>query len=146
MNHVTRQMRYFAGCLIAHEAGGATVTTPPTAVPVVKKLQPHLATLMGTTGFRVLLTRALTLAAGEVPWLSRVEVHADGTLAHFEKLPAASCDDEIAEGSVVLIARLLGLLVSFIGEILTLQLVREVWPELPEDDYFTQGDDHEQEH
>jgi hypothetical protein len=35
--------------------------------------------------------------------------------------------DELFEGRVVLLAQLLGLLVAFIGENLTLRLVREVW-------------------
>ena len=42
--------------------------------------------------------------------------------------------DELFEGGVVLLAQLLGLLVAFIGETLTLRLVREVWPEVPLDD------------
>ena len=35
------------------------------------------------------------------------------------------------EGGVVLIAQLLGLLVAFIGESLTVRLAREAWPKLP---------------
>ena len=42
--------------------------------------------------------------------------------------------EELFEGGVVLLAQLLGLLVAFIGESLTLRLVREVWPQLPLDD------------
>jgi hypothetical protein len=38
----------------------------------------------------------------------------------------------MAEGSVVLVAQLLALLVAFIGENLTLRMVREVWPKLPQ--------------
>jgi len=40
--------------------------------------------------------------------------------------------EDIAEGSVVVFAQLLGLLVAFIGETLTLRMVREVWPKLPQ--------------
>jgi len=35
---------------------------------------------------------------------------------------------------VTLLAQLLGLLVTFIGEALTVRLVREVWPKVPLDD------------
>ena len=42
--------------------------------------------------------------------------------------------EELSEGEVVLLAQLLGLLVAFIGEKLTLRLVREVWPQVPLDD------------
>ena len=38
---------------------------------------------------------------------------------------------QIAAGEVLLLAELLGLLVAFIGEGLTLQIVREAWPKLP---------------
>jgi len=36
----------------------------------------------------------------------------------------------IAEGEVALVARLLGLLVTFIGPALTQQLLRDIWPKL----------------
>ena len=35
------------------------------------------------------------------------------------------------EGSVMLISEFLGLLRAFVGTKLTLQLVRDIWPELP---------------
>ncbi len=38
--------------------------------------------------------------------------------------------DELFEGGVVLVAHLLGLLVAFIGEGLTLHLMREIWPKV----------------
>jgi hypothetical protein len=42
---------------------------------------------------------------------------------------------------VVLLAQLLGLLVAFIGENLTLRLMREVWPKVPlnELDFASEG-------
>jgi hypothetical protein len=48
-----------------------------------------------------------------------------------DELGAQVDPDKIFEGRVVLLAQLLGLLVAFIGEDLTLRLVREVWPKLP---------------
>ena len=85
---------------------------------------------MGNAGFRALLSRALALANAEVPWLRAVQVKADGSLEGLEELHAQLDPDEIFEGRVVLLAQLLGLLVAFIGENLTLRLVREVWPKL----------------
>ena len=44
-------------------------------------------------------------------------------------------DKDIAkEGGAILIAQLLGLLLTFIGEGLTLRLVQDVWPEAAFDD------------
>jgi hypothetical protein len=42
--------------------------------------------------------------------------------------------DQAAEGGVILLARLLSLLLIFLGETLTLRLVRDVWPEAAFDD------------
>ena len=51
-----------------------------------------------------------------------------------EQLPAQLDLDKFFEGRVVLLAQLLGLLVAFIGENLTIRLVREVWPKAPLND------------
>ena len=39
--------------------------------------------------------------------------------------------EDVAEGGVALLAQLLGLLVAFIGESLTLRLVHDIWPAVP---------------
>jgi len=97
-----------------------------------EKLRPHLATLMGDGGFRALLSRAL--ADTEVPWLRAVHVKPDGSLGGLEELHVQLDLDEFFEGRIVLLAQLIGLLVAFIGENLTLRLVREVWPNVPLND------------
>jgi hypothetical protein len=126
-------MRDFAERLIAYETRGnkSSETKPPAVVLVGEKLRPQLATLMGNVGFRALLSRALALANAEVPWLRAVRVKADGSFEGLDEFGAQVDPDEVFEGRVVLLAHLLGLLVAFIGEDLTLRLVREVWPKLP---------------
>ena len=125
-------MRDFAERLIAYEARGkkSSRLENPGAFAVCEKLRPHLARLMGTAGFRALLSRALTLATARVSSLSAIQVKADSTLERLEELRPQLSPEEIAEGSVALLAQLLGLLVAFIGEKLTVRLVREVWPQL----------------
>jgi hypothetical protein len=125
-------MRDFAKRLIAYETreNKSFETKTPAACLVGEKLRPHLATLMGNVGFRALLSRALALANAEVPWLRAVHVNADGSFEGLDELGAQVEPDKIFEGCVVLLAQLLGLLVAFIGEDLTLRLVREVWPPL----------------
>lgn len=99
---------------------------------------------MGNGGFRALLSRALALASVEVPWLRAVHVKPDGALGGLEELSAQLNLDKFFEGNVVLLAQLLGLLVAFIGENLTLRLAREVWPKAPLDDLdLTNGDKNE---
>ena len=125
-------MRDFAERLIAYEtkSNKSSKTKTATAFLVGEKLGPHLATFMGKVGFSALLSRALVLAHAEVPWLRAVHVKADGSLEGLDGLGAQVNPAEIFEGRVVLLAQLLGLLVAFIGENLTLRLVREVWPKL----------------
>jgi hypothetical protein len=125
-------MRVFAKRLIAYETRGnrSSETKTPVAFLVGEKLRPHLARLMGKVGFRELLSRALVLAKAEVPWLNAVRIKADGSFEELDELAAQVDPDEISEGRVILLAQLLGLLVTFVGEELTLRLVREVWPKL----------------
>lgn len=85
---------------------------------------------MGRAGYHALILRALVLAREEVPWLGDVGIAADGGFENFAELAAKHESAEVANGSKVLLARLIGLLVAFIGELLTLQLVRELWPDI----------------
>jgi len=133
MSQAAPKMRNFAARLIAYETRGkrSSETKTPTAFFVVDKLRPQLTTFMGNAGFRALLSRALALANAEVPWLRAVHVKADGSLERLHELREQLDPDQIFEGSVVLVAQLLGLLVAFIGEELTLRLMRDAWPKLP---------------
>ncbi|MGP8199477.1 MAG: hypothetical protein ACLQU4_08255 [Limisphaerales bacterium] len=130
MSRATPQIRNFAERLIVHEALGykSGQTKAAAALQVCEKLRPPLAALMGNGGFRALLSRSLVLATVEVPWLRAVRVKGDGTLKGVEELPSQFGPDKGLEGGVVLLAQLLGLLMAFIGENLTMHLVREVWP------------------
>jgi hypothetical protein len=145
MNHAPPKIRHFAERLMAHAVQGnrSKKIEFPTALPVVSKMRPHLATLMGTGGFDTLVARALARAGTEVPWLLEIRVKTDGSLDGFDDLEGRVDPAEITRGSVVLVASMLGLLVAFIGEILTLRLMRDIWPKFPDSDHFTQGDKNE---
>ena len=132
MSRATPKLRDFAARLIAYETTNnkSSETKTSAAFLVDEKLRPHLATLMGNIGFCALLSRALVLTNAEGPWLRAVHVKADGSLEGLGELDAQVDPKESFEGTVVLLAQLLGLLVAFIGENLTLRLVREVWPKL----------------
>jgi hypothetical protein len=125
-------MRDFADRLIAHEARGnkSSGQKTPAACLVIDRLRPQLTTLMGNMGFRALLSRTLALANSDFPWLRAVHVKAEGSLEGLDELDGKVDPDEIFEGCAVLLAQLLELLAAFIGENLTLRLVREVWPNL----------------
>jgi hypothetical protein len=123
-------MRQFAKRLIVCEANGNLPAKPKAqdAFHVCEKLHPQLATLIGECGFLSLLSRALALASAERPWLRPVHLKSDGAWDGLTELEAQLNPDELFDGGVVVVAQLLGLLVAFIGENLTLRLVREVWP------------------
>lgn len=117
-----RLLAYEAAALSSSEHGATAVFR------VSEKLRRPLSTLAGTTGFRMLLARSLTLAKTHAPGIGAIEVRPDGSLEGLSKLDD---DGEAAEAGVVLIAQLLGLLGLFIGENLVLRLVLDVWPGLP---------------
>src|SRR5450631_199739 len=132
MNRATPQMRSIALRLINYETPGndSSETTNTATFQVTDRLRPHLATLMGNGGFRALLARALALASAEVSWLSELRVGADGSLQEWQTPHAGLKPAQFHEGGIVLLAQLLGLLVSLIGPGLTSRLVGEIWPQL----------------
>jgi len=126
-------MQNFAKRLINFEAkrDKSIQTQFPDAFDDCEKLRPLLSTLAGEAGFRTLLSRALVLASAEVPWLRAVRVNPDGVLGGLEEIQPSPSSETTFEGRVTLLAHLLGLLVTFIGENLTLRLVQEAWPNTP---------------
>lgn len=98
------------------------------AVRVCDKLRLSLTRFAGADGFASLLERSLALARVEVPSLNRITVKPDCSMDGLEALAADEADGGI-EAAGALAAHLLGLLVTFIGEPLTLRLVRESWPD-----------------
>ena len=100
------------------------------AVLVSEKLRISLTRFAGVDGFISLQRRALVLASADVPSLQSVKVGADGHLEGFEQLAADTGMDVAA----AVTTQLLGLLVTFIGEALTLALVREAWPDISLDE------------
>jgi hypothetical protein len=145
MSRATPEMRDLARRLVLHEAkvNKSARVKNPHPFQVCEKLRPYLSTLMGDAGFGALFARSLSLAAAEIPWLRSVQVKKDGSLEGLDKLEARIDLDAVFEGSVVLVAQLLRLLTAFVGENLTLQIVREVWPKLSLKDLnFSKGDNH----
>jgi hypothetical protein len=125
------QTRDLALQLLAYEgvAGNTSESTEFAAFRVCAKLRQPLITLAGVAGFRSLLSRALTLARAEAPSLSAVQIAADGSLEGLGELEPQIDKDQAGEGGAILIAQLIGLLLTFIGAGLTLRLVQDVWPE-----------------
>ncbi|MCE9531937.1 MAG: hypothetical protein K8T89_12560 [Planctomycetes bacterium] len=87
-----------------------------------------LTKLAGVAGFRSLISRAKALATADVAWLDLVQIRADGSLENFDAVSSQQIPVQGVDAGVAIVAQLLGLLVTFIGEPLTLHLVRDAWP------------------
>jgi len=127
------QMRDLTQRLLTYEAsaGDTSESVESTILRVYEKLRGNLCLLAGVAGFYSLASRALTLARSEAPSLSAVQVAADGNLQGMSAIePSTNVKTEaVYEGGVTLISRLLGLLLIFLGEALTMNLVRDAWPD-----------------
>jgi hypothetical protein len=120
-----QQTRELAQRLIAYE-GAASNTSEPmelAAFRVCDTLRQPVCALTGVDGFRPLLSRALALARAEAPILSALQVAADGSLQGLDELGRQIDKDQVREGGAILIAQLIGLLLTFIGEAMTSRLV-----------------------
>ena len=95
-------------------------------VRVCDKLRASLTQFVGPDGFAALLRRALALAGVDVPSLQAAEITAEGHLAGLEELGVDAKNH--VEAATAITAHLLGLLVTFIGEPLTLSLMRNLFP------------------
>jgi hypothetical protein len=130
MSRTASQIQNFATHLIAYELGNnnASEKITPAAFFIIEKLRPNLVTLIGNGGFSLLLSRALTLAKRQVPWLGRVSVNARGDLEGLADSLAHTDRDEFVKGRVALLAHLLGSLMDLVGEDVTLSVVHDIWP------------------
>lgn len=115
---------------LLNREGGANHATAETSatIRVSEKLRRPLSILTGAIGFAALQARALALAKVQLKCLKIVSVKNDGSLDGLGGLEG----HEAINAGTMLIAQLLALLRTFIGENLMLRLVRDVWPELPE--------------
>jgi hypothetical protein len=127
-------MRKLARRLLALEAArpGSAEARIPEAVRVCEKLRISLTRFAGADGFAALLRRALALATPEVPSLSGIKVNPDCSMEGLKALAAEDAKGALEAGAAIT-AHLLGLLVTFIGEPMTLRLVRESWPKATPD-------------
>ena len=125
------ESRHLAQRLLTYEAVAGENSEPAesAAFRVCAKLRRPLITFAGVAGFSSLLSRALTLARVEAPSLSAVQVTADGSVKGLDELASQTDKEQARDGGAILIAQLIGLLLTFIGEGLTLRLVQDVWPD-----------------
>jgi hypothetical protein len=132
-NGINPKIRDLARRLLSFESTAEDLSDANTSAVFIvsEKLRRPLSTLAGTAGFRSLLMRALTLAKREAQMLDGVQVKEDGSLE--------GLNGQETEAGAVLIAHLVGLLETFIGEPLTLRLLNDLWPNLSGVDTNSEG-------
>src|ERR1039458_7955346 len=123
-----KKMRDLARSLFACEADASTTSlhTEPATVRVYERLRRQLGAPVGTDGFQALASRALALAKSESPRLSAVQVTANGGLRGFGEVESQTDADDDGEVGIILIAQLLGLFLTFLGEATTLRLIEDL--------------------
>ncbi len=131
MSTASPEIQDLARRLLAFEAAhdNSSDARVEVAVQVIEELRMQLIRLTGVDGFRSLLSRALTLAKAEVPSLKMVQVGVDGSLKGFDGIEQSQEPGTGVQARIVIVSHLLELLVTFIGEPLTLRLVRDKWPD-----------------
>jgi len=145
------EMRDLALRLLTYEANASKFPEPVESIVlrVYEKLRQSLSDFAGMAAFQSLASRALAMARSEIPSLQVAQISADGALKGLVPDKGHAMDDfgpqtdlgkdgateQIAgNGGIVVIARLLGLLLVFLGEPIMLRLLRNAWPGAAIDD------------
>jgi hypothetical protein len=141
-------MRELAQDLLDYEAFAGETSKPDDSATfrVYEKLRQGLGQFAGVIGFQSLASRALALARSEAPSLSALRVSEQGALVGLDQIEHQFHIDKIqagefpaSEGEIILISRLLGLLLLFLGEALTLSLLRVTWPGATFDNFISEN-------
>ncbi|HEY5254389.1 MAG TPA: hypothetical protein VIJ53_07045 [Acidobacteriaceae bacterium] len=120
--------RDLARSLVASEADASTTSlhTEPATVRVYERLRRQLRAPVGNDSFQALASRALALAQSQSPRLSAVQVTANGALRGLGEVECQTDAGEDGEAGIILIAQLLGLFLTFLGEETTLRLIEDL--------------------
>jgi hypothetical protein len=123
-----QKTRELARRLVASETKASTksLQTEPATVRVYERLRRQFRAPVGVDGFQALASRALALAKSESPRLSAVQITANGGLRGLGEVESQMDMDESGQAGIILIAQLLGLFLTFLGEATTLRLIEDL--------------------
>jgi hypothetical protein len=132
MEEVSPVAQELARRLLAHEAGARQRPEELAAAieRIHRRLCQTLAQLIGPAGFNALFARALHLAQATSPALVRVTADEQVAIGLQGAREFAIAHDSftVQTGFVSILAHFIGLLIRFVGEELTVHLIREAWP------------------
>ena len=123
-----KNSRDLARILVASETDASTANlhTEPATIRVYERLRRQLGAPVGVGGFQALASRALALAKSESPRLNAVKVAENGGLIGLGEAQPLANTDEDREVGIILIAQLLGLFLTFLGEATTMRLIEDL--------------------
>jgi hypothetical protein len=121
-------IRDWASKLIASEvdADSASGQTELATLRVYEKLRRQLCAPVGVDAFQALASRALSLTKSQYPSLSAVNITTDGGLCGLGEVEAPLNTDGDGEVGIILIAQMLRLFLSLLGEAATVRLIEDV--------------------
>ena len=123
-----KKTRDLARSLVASEVEASTTAlqAQPATVRVYERLRRQLGSPVGVDGFHALASRALALAKTESRAFNAVQIAANGSLRGLCEAESHTDADKDGESGVILIAQLLGLFLTFLGEATTLRLIEDL--------------------
>ena len=120
-------IRDWARKLIASEidADSPSTQTEGATLRVYEKLRRQFCAPVGADAFQALVSRALSVAKSQFPALSAVGVAANGRLRRVDEVEDSLIIVEDGEVGITLIAQMLRLFITLLGEAATLRLIED---------------------
>ena len=94
---------------------------------VIEQLCGKIAEVHGNTSLEALLSRALVATRADFPWLRSAKASKSGELVGLEQIYPPD-PEQAMRGELAVLSSLIELLRSFLGDSVTLQLLRTLWP------------------
>ena len=107
------------------------VANPQTIEPkfrAIEQLCGRIASVNGNTGLQTLLSRALVATRSDFPWIRSASASGHGTLEGLDRVQPVPDPEEAMRCELAILGSLIELLRSFLGDGITLQLLRSLWP------------------
>ncbi len=120
-------VRDWASRLIASEVEGgpSSAQTESATLRVYERLRKQLSEPVGVEAFQALASRALSLTKSQFPRLGALSLTTDGSLGGLPSVESPWNTGDGAEAGTVLIAQMLRLFLSLLGETATVRLIED---------------------
>lgn len=124
----TEAVQELVELLFACEATIAAKESESHPFRVLERLSEPFAAVSGAQSLRPLLLRALASTRASYPWLSSAQVTQNGRIEGIAEPKPGLDPQEALQGELALMGSLIELLRSLLGDGVTLQLLKAVWP------------------